>query len=109
MLHAHGAGAIENRARGKNAVAGAQVGHLTAHLLNGADELVAEARPGLEAEGRTGVEDVQVGAADGGHGHLHHGVGRLLDVGVRHVLNTNVLITMEGKAPHVHSPGRLPA
>ena len=55
----------------------ATAAHLGADLLDRPDELVAQARPGREAERLARVEDVEVRAADAGHRHPHDRVGRL--------------------------------
>ena len=65
--------------------------HPGADGLDGADELVAQARARREAERRAGVVDVEVRAADAGEGHPHDRVAGLLDRRLRHVLHPHVV------------------
>ena len=103
-LAAPGALAAGDRARRQHAVAGRDGAHLGPDLLDGPDELVAEARAGREAEGLAGVEDVEVRAADAGHRHPHDRVGGRLDRGIGHLLHADVAACPGTSVPSSRPP-----
>ncbi len=62
-----------------------EVGHPLADRLDDTDTLVAQGAPGLDG-GHIALEDVQIGAAEGGVGDAHHGIRGMLDARLGFVL-----------------------
>ncbi len=83
------AGAAGDGGRHHHAVPGAEVPHLGPHLGDDADRLVAEDAALLHV-GHGAPDEVQVGTADRRGGDADDRVVRVLDGGVRHVVQTDV-------------------
>ncbi|PSK62863.1 hypothetical protein B0E53_05229 [Micromonospora sp. MH33] len=80
-------------------VAGPEPGHPGPDLLDDAHRLVAEDVTGLQVRPEHLVQ-VQVGSADRGRGDPDDRIGRLLDPGVRYVLDADVPLAVPGQCLH---------
>src|SRR5690606_23900139 len=74
-------------ARDQHPVALLEVADAFAHFLDDADAFMAQNAPGLH-RGYVALEDVQVGAADGGAGDAHDRIGGFLNPGNGYVVET---------------------
>jgi hypothetical protein len=105
-LVAHEAVATGDLERDYHAVAGRQLAHLCADLLHHAHRLVPQDRSLLDEWAEQLVE-VQIGTADGGGGHPHDRIGRLLDSGIRHRVHANVAPSVVSESLHAAAHTRL--
>jgi hypothetical protein len=104
-LVAHVAVAAGHLERDHHAVAGRDLGDLAAHLLDDAYRLVPQ-HVALSHERAHHLVEVQVRAADRRRGDANDRVRRLLDLGVRDLVDPNVALSVPSRCLHV---SRLPA
>ena len=82
-----------------HAVAPLKFAYLVSDLFDHSHELVPKNH--LPLLGDKTIVDVQVRSANCGRGHPQDYVSRMLDLGVRHLIDLNVAGPMEYKSPHL--------